>query len=237
MPFFARIFILTALAIAFFIPPNYAQNRVITKAFLTGRYDYSRDTAFIKVDSRYSERIIYLQKITYRAYVKMYAAALKDGVELSIISGTRSFDDQCYKWGSKWNDPQFAGITNTTERASKLLRWWSMPGTSRHHWGTEIDFTNMQLNYYKTAAGKKMYGWLVKNASKYGFYQPFNAGRSKGYQEEKWHWSYLPLSKLYLEEYIKQITYADIKGFDGCTAAKQLGVFNNWVLAVNEGCK
>lgn len=97
MPYFARIFFLALLLIALFVCPGYTQNRVVTKAFLMGKYDYSRDTAFIKVDSRYSSRIIYLQKATYRAYIKMYAAALKDGVELSIISGTRSFDDQCYK--------------------------------------------------------------------------------------------------------------------------------------------
>jgi zinc D-Ala-D-Ala carboxypeptidase len=237
MPIFARIFILTVLLVAFFSSCCHAQNKAITKAFLTGRFDYSRDTSFIKVDSRYTTRIIYLQKATYRAYVKMYTAALKEGVELSIISGTRSFDDQCYKWGSKWNDPQFAGIENTTERAAKLLRWWSMPGTSRHHWGTDIDFTNMTVAYFKTPAGRKMYLWLQNNAAKYGFYQPFCAGRAKGYQEEKWHWSYLPLSKIYLEEYIKQVTYADIKGFDGCNAAKPLDVINNWILAVNPGCK
>lgn len=112
-----------------------------------------------------------------------------------------------------------------------------MPGTSRHHWGTDIDFTNMTIAYFKTPAGKKMYNWLSKNAAKYGFCQPFNANRSGGYREEKWHWSYLPLSKLYVTEYIKQVTYADICGYDGCHAAKELGVFKNWVLAVNPVCK
>jgi D-alanyl-D-alanine carboxypeptidase len=234
---FKRTFFLTWLPFAFFIPCNYAQNRVITKAFLTGHYDYTTDTAFIKVDSRYANRGIFLQKTTYRAYIKMYAAALKDGVELSIMSGTRSFDDQHYKWESEWNSAQFAEIKNTATKAEKLLRWWSMPGTSRHHWGTDIDLVHIKPAWYQAAEGKKMYEWLVKNASKYGFYQPFNAGRASGYQEEKWHWSYLPLSKIYLNEYTKQVTCKDILGFDGCSAAKELNVLNNWVLGINPVCK
>ncbi len=237
MPIFKRIFFLTWIFIALFVSADKAQNKVITKGFLTGHYDYTADTSFIKVDSRYPNRGIFLQKVTYRAYIKMNAAALKDGIELSIMSGTRSFDDQHYKWELKWNDAQFAGIKDLKAKASKLLRWWSMPGTSRHHWGTEIDLANIKLAYYKTAAGKRMYEWLTKNAAKYGFYQPFNANRSGGYQEEKWHWSYLPLSKIYLSEYVKKVKYEDIFGFDGCGAAKELDVINNWVLAVNPVCK
>ena len=147
MQFFARIFFLAWISIVLFVLKMNAQPRAITKAFLMGHYDYTRDTSFIKVASRYSDRDVFLKKETYRAYVKMYAAALKDGVELNIVSGTRSFSDQCYKWESKWNDPQFSGIKNTAAKALKLLRWWSMPGTSRHHWGTDIDLTNILIHY------------------------------------------------------------------------------------------
>src|ERR1700744_3318119 len=116
MNFLTRVFPPVCLMIALFFVNGHAQPK-ITKAFLMGHYDYSKDTSFIKVDNRYSERVIYLQKATYRAYIQMHAAALKEGVELNIISGPRSFEDQCYKWGSKWNDPQFAGINDPNERA------------------------------------------------------------------------------------------------------------------------
>ena len=236
MPVFARIYILAGI-IMLRITVVYAQHKPITKAFLTGRYDHTSDTSFSKVDSRYSNNCVYLKKETYTAYKKMYDAALKDGVKLSIISGTRSFNDQHYKWDTKWNNSEYAGIKNTAVKATKMVRWWSMPGTSRHHWGTDIDLTNMKLAFYRSAAGIKMFAWLSKNAAKYGFYQPFNAGRTTGYQEEKWHWSYLPLSKIYLHEYVKQVTYADIYGFNGCKSAEQLGVIKNWVLGVNPVCR
>lgn len=237
MRFFARTFFLAWIFIALFILQSYAQNQSITKAFLMGRYDYTRDTSFIRVAARYSDRVIFLKKQTYRAYIKMYSAAIKDGVQLNIVSGTRSFNDQCYKWESKWNDPQFSGIKNTAAKAEKLLRWWSMPGTSRHHWGTDIDLTNIKLAYFNTPAGRKMYTWMLNNAAKYGFYQPFNANRTIGYQEEKWHWSYLPLASIYLKEYIKQVNCADITGFDGCRTAKQLDIINARVLAINPACR
>ena len=95
----------------------------------------------------------------------------------------------------------------------------------------------MNLTYYKGDAGKRMFAWLSKNAAKFGFYQPFCCNRKTGYQEERWHWSYLPLSKLYLHEYIKQVTYADIVGFNGSKSAEQLGIIKNWVLGINPECK
>ena len=96
-----------------------------------------------------------------------------------------------------------------------------------------MDLVSMKIAYYKSAQGKKMYDWMVKNAAKYGFFQPFNAGRSAGYQEEKWHWSYLPLAKIYLKEYMRQVSYADIIGFPGSEAAPQLDVIKSQVLAIN----
>ncbi len=215
----------------------YPQSRNITKAFLTGHINYTRDTSFIKISHKYTDRKVYLQKATYTAYQKMYAAALKEGVVLSVISGTRSFYDQHYKWYSKWTDPEFSGIRDKKVKAQKLLSWWSMPGTSRHHWGTDLDLVNLSPSFYATSSGKKVYNWLVNNAHKFGFYQPFNAGRSIGYKEEKWHWSYLPLAKVYLQQYIKQISYADLNGFPGSEAAKELDVIKSQVLAINLACK
>ncbi|GAB3923971.1 M15 family metallopeptidase [Mucilaginibacter myungsuensis] len=207
------------------------------KNFLLGRYDPARDTSFCKVDHIYTERAVYLKKKVYTAYKRMYAAALKDGIKLNIISGTRTFNDQCYKWGSKWTADQFAHLTDKAARSEQLLRWWSMPGTSRHHWGSEMDLVNLKLAFFKTAEGKRVYNWLVTNAPNFGFQQPFNAGRTTGYQEEKWHWSYVPLAKIYLAEYVKQISYRDINGFSGCEAAQKLDVINNRVLAVNGACR
>ena len=74
---------------------------------------------------------------------------------------------------------------------------------------------------------------MVKNAARFGFFQPFDAGRTEGYQEEKWHWSYLPLAKIYLKEYLSQVSYTDFVGFPGSKAAVELDVIKRQVLAIN----
>ncbi|MGF1923281.1 MAG: M15 family metallopeptidase [Bacteroidia bacterium] len=208
-----------------------------SKDFLLGKYNYTKDTSFIKVPQQFTKSTVYLKKETYTAFQNMRQAALKAGIVLTIISGTRSFSDQRYKWELKWHTSEFATIKNVKQKAAKLLRWWSMPSTSRHHWGTDIDLNNMKIAYYKTAEGKKLYNWLVKNAPKYGFHQPFTANRATGYQEEKWHWSYVPLSVKYVRAYVRQVSLADINGFLGFNAAKDLDVIKNWVLGVNPKCK
>ena len=211
----------------------HAQHGGITKAFLMGRHNYPQDTSFIKVPYRYAEKSVTIKKAAYNAYLKMYAAAKKDGITLTIISGTRSFYEQEAIWERKWNEVQAMNNSDAKKVALAVLRWSSMPGTSRHHWGTDMDLVSLKKNFYTTANGKKVYAWLCTNAPKYGFFQPFNAGRNEGYQEEKWHWSYLPLAKVYLQQYLKKVTYADISGFKGAPVAAQLDVINNKVLAIN----
>ena len=215
---------------------SFAQQKPISKQFLLGRYNYRSDTSFVKVPGMYTDKTVYLKKETFKAFVKMRAAALKEGVTLTIISGTRSFYDQSNKWESKWDNRDFTTYTRKN-KVVKMLKWWSMPGTSRHHWGTDVDLTNLNLSFYSSPKGKKMYAWMQANAAKYGFYQPFNANRPSGYQEEKWHWSYVPLARVYLSAYVKQISYADITGVKGAEVAGDIDIIKNWVLAVNTQCK
>ena len=208
-----------------------------SKDFLMGKYDYTKDTSFIKVPIQFARNNVYLKKETYVAFLKMREAALRSGINLHIISGTRSFRDQSFKWESKWDAEEFVHIKDSQQKVLQLLRWWSMPGTSRHHWGTDLDLNNMKPAYYNTDAGKKLYNWLISNAPKFGFQQPFSANRLSGYQEEKWHWSYVPLSKNYLKAYVKQVSYTDINGFKGAQNAKEIAVISNWVMGVNPQCK
>ena len=93
-----------------------AQVNTITKDFLLGKFDYTRDTSFTKVNWRYTQRgNVYLKKETYQAFLKMREAAANAGVELTIISGTRSFYDQHYKWDSEWNAPKFYDLNGVAK--------------------------------------------------------------------------------------------------------------------------
>ncbi|MBK6785752.1 MAG: D-alanyl-D-alanine carboxypeptidase family protein [Saprospiraceae bacterium] len=47
----------------------------------------------------------------------------------------------------------------------------------------------------------KVITWLLKNSASYGFcmtYTKFDAQRTTGYQPEKWHWSFTPVSASYI---------------------------------------
>ena len=214
-----------------------ATGQQVSKDFLTGKYNYATDTTFIRVPSALSSKTTYLKKEALLAFQKMHQAALKQGIRLVIISGTRSFNDQKAIWERKWSAAQFAGISIEAQRSTQILNWSSMPGTSRHHWGTDMDLNSMRLEFYKTTTGKRLYDWLCLNAPKFGFQQPFSAGRSSGYREEKWHWSYIPLSKGYLQAYQEMISNVDINGFKGAHTAAEIGVITNWVSGVNRQCK
>ena len=209
----------------------------VDRDFLLGNVTRKDNPLFVQVDDDHTERRIFLLHPVYEAYQKMYKAALTDSVELVITSGHRTFVEQVCEWELRWNNPRTeTDFENDTEKARFILQYRSLPGTTRHHWGTDIDLNSFELAYYETEEGKKVYTWLKKNAATYGFYQPYTAideNRPSGYQEEKWHWSYQPLSRLMLIKYLDLITIDDIKGFKGDTAAKKLPIMEAWVCGIN----
>lgn len=216
----------------------------IDKNYLLGRFDPAKDSRFIQLDASISSGSAlngYLRKETWEAFQKMTAAARKDGVTLVIISATRNFDSQKRIWENKWagktkvQGKDLTTVTDLKERAKLIMLYSSMPGTSRHHWGTDMDLNSLENSYFEKGEGKKIYEWMVAHASEYGFCQPYTSkanGRT-GYEEEKWHWSYLPLSKKLLEEYLKEISYTDISGFAGSEAAKSVESIEKYVKGVN----
>jgi hypothetical protein len=75
-------------------PNSEMSNPDVSKDFLLGKFDYRKDEKFVLVDKKWSKKEVYLQKKAFVAFVKMAEAAKEDGVDLFILSGTRSFSDQ-----------------------------------------------------------------------------------------------------------------------------------------------
>lgn len=202
---------------------------VYTKAELLGDIDPSQEKGFDRVKEKYASRNdAYLRDEVYDAFRNMWKDARKDGVDLIIISATRNRSYQSGIWNRKWNS--FGG--NESDRAERILQYSSMPGTSRHHWGTDFDLNSLENSYFESGEGKKIYDWLNTHASEYGFFQPYtryNGFRDAGYREEKWHWSYYPLASRFQRAYTHIITYEDINGFEGSWYAEKLDVINNYV--------
>jgi LAS superfamily LD-carboxypeptidase LdcB len=208
----------------------------INKDFILGKYNYKKDTTFIKVKPIHSSKLIYIKKEVYDSFKKMYSKAQKDDIRLIIVSGTRNFYEQKSIWERKWVKNK---NLKPLKRAKKILEYSSMPTTSRHHWGTDIDLNSLNNSYFDNGKGKKEYEWLLKNAKDFGFYQVYTnktKGRT-GYNLEKWHWSYLPLASRYLKYYNENITYKDISDFKGSELAEQAKMITEYVNGISSQAK
>ena len=213
--------------------PDSIRFKGLTNDFVLGKFNYRKDRAFVKVDRQHSNKVIYLQKQTYDAFLEMLNEAKKEGIDLTIISGTRNFNAQRVIWNRKWEKYK---VLAPKTRALKILEYSSMPSTLRHHWGTDMDLNNLNNVYFESGKGLKEYNWLVENAFKYGFFQPYTSKENgrKGYEMEKWHWSYQPLSGLYLDYYNMEITYNDITGFSGFEFAKDINSISDYVNGIDK---
>ena len=218
------------------------------KIYLMGKFDPAQREDFVPILEEYNIAgyKIYLRKETLNAFLKMASVADKDEIDLKIISATRNFDYQNSIWNKKWtgvtlvNEKNLAkNIPDGLKRFKKILEYSAVSGASRHHWGTDIDINNANPEYFKTKKGKEVYEWLAKNAKDFGFCQPYTLKdntRPTGHNEEKWHWSYLPLAKTFTQEYKNLITDADIKGFDGDEYVSNFNLINDYALGINPDC-
>lgn len=216
-------------------------NNLITKSFLLGKISFSSNKKFIKLEKKFHTKSeMFLEKQTADAFKRMYFAAKEDGINLIIVSGARNYYAQKSIWERKFKKNEEAGMS-PIDNAYKILLYSSMPSTSRHHWGTDIDINNLEPEYFESGIGKIEYEWLVTNASKFGFCQVYSDfsknDRSSGYQEEAWHWTYTPQSKRFLDEYNKIIRHQDINGFIGSDLAEKLGMIENYVNGISSDCR
>ena len=209
---------------------------VISKKELLGQFDPSSHPDFEKIHSDYTNKpSIYLRKKAYSAFKDMFYDAKLCGIDLKIISATRNFNYQKGIWERKWKRTKYMGWQKA-DKALDILKYSSMPGTSRHHWGTDIDLNDLNNSYFETGEGQIIYQWLRLHAKDYGFEQVYTSkdqGRT-GYQEEKWHWSYLPLSSIYLQEYNRLITSEDINNFNGSEVAGEIQAIEKYVNGIQK---
>lgn len=224
------------------------ERRAELKLYLMGKFEPSQKEGFVSVPDAYSISgyKMYLRKETLDAFLKMAEKAKEENIDLKIASATRNFAYQKNLWNNKWtgytlveNKDLSKSIPDGLKRFEKILEYSAAPSTSRHHWGSDIDINNANKEYFETKTGEKVYEWLEKNASAFGFCQPYNQKRNTrttGYNEEKWHWSYAPLAKTFTQEYKNLIQETEINGFMGDENVSKLNLINDYVLGINPEC-
>lgn len=194
------------------------------------------DTGLVELQSR-DQRQFLLEPQTAQAFTRMQQAAASDGISIAICSAYRSFNRQQQLWDAKANgqrpllDSHSRPLTDLQSMDENtllqtILLWSALPGTSRHHWGTDLDLFDdsaiqrqqLQLiNAEYQVAGPcfKMQQWLDSNAADYGFYRPFQPHLS-GTSPELWHYSYYPVAEPWRCQYntehlAKILTDSDIR--------------------------
>jgi len=218
-------------------------------SYIMGHFDPASHPDFVLIDTIHADRSgLYLHKDTYSAFRMMYKAAHNDGIQLQIRSATRNFIAQKNIWEGKWTgetlieNGQNASIAypDPVQRATMILKYSSMPGSSRHHWGTDIDLNAFDNTWFESGNGLQLYQWLSQNASRFGFCQPYCAkgkNRPYGYEEERWHWSYMPLSQQLSQMAADSLKDSMIAGFMGSEVASQLNIVERYVLGINVECE
>jgi len=217
---------------------NHTQNFVVdegfSKAELLGQIQPASHASFSLVPQKYASKTgIYLRTEVLFAFKALHQAAIDEGLEIRILSGTRSFAYQQSIWERKWEKPRYMGW-DALDKALDILTYSSMPGTSRHHWGTDIDLNALENAYFESGEGREVYEFLNRCAPTFGFQQVYtpkdipNSPRS-GYEEEKWHWSYTPISIPMLKAYNALISTEDIRGFQGASQADSVKIINDYV--------
>ncbi len=118
------------------------------------------------------------------ALEEMFAAAKEDGINLSIVSGFRSYSKQ----SSIYSRKKASVGQKEADRVS------ARPGTSEHQLGLAMDLAKRGSSQLNTSFGKTKEGqWVMENAHRFGFIVRYLDGYEHvtGYMYEPWHVRYV----------------------------------------------
>lgn len=146
-----------------------------------------------------------------KAFDAMKAAALKDGIVIKVVSSYRDYAHQNRIWERKYARFRESGLS-PMQAIQKIIEYSTIPGTSRHHWGTDIDLIDgtpevdgdvlVPSKFHGNGPFCKFKDWMDVHAIFFGFQLVYTDDIDrKGFKYEPWHYSYVPLSKPYLKTY------------------------------------
>ncbi|WP_432459845.1 M15 family metallopeptidase [Agarivorans sp. QJM3NY_25] len=167
------------------------------------------------------------------------SAATQAGFQLAVYSGYRDFHRQSLIWNHKWqglrpildqhSHPISLAELSDEQKMHAILRWSALPGTSRHHWGTDFDLYDPQLlpagsslalipQEYEAGGCQHSFAcWLEQHAKSYGFFFPYQRFQG-GVEFEPWHLSHLACSQIKLsgletDTLLSHLRQAQVAGF------------------------
>jgi len=123
----------SAGAVALSVLPNMA---------FSSPYEYSVLELMGKAEIELFGEGINLRKEAHDAFVRMKKAAYQDGIDIKVISSYRDFYRQEGIWERKFIRYTEQDNMKPLAAIDKIIEYSTIPGTSRHHWGTDIDLVD-----------------------------------------------------------------------------------------------
>ena len=137
------------------------------------------------------------------AYERLKVAAAQNGWHLILVSGYRSYWHQVQVWNDRYHQVSPDDKLPEAQRLRAVMAYVDLPGLSRHQWGTELDISEESLRGQLLHQSddlperiKDFYKWMDENAPAFGFCRTYK-GTGGLIQDEPWHWSYQPYSRVY----------------------------------------
>lgn len=192
---------------------------------------------------------INLRKAAHDSFLEMKKAAYSAGFDIKIVSSFRDFYRQEGIWERKYLSYTEDERLSPLKAIDKIIEYSTIPGTSRHHWGTDIDI----IDGYPKASGDVLVPgkfenggpyeglklWLDENSEKFGFYLVYtNDPRRRGFKYEPWHYSYAPISIPMLTAYrrlnvMKLLLQEEFMGIEHFTAGFVRTYVQDHILDIN----
>src|SRR5262245_14118478 len=157
-----------------------------------------------------------LHKGVVSPFLTLRAAAAADGIDLVAFSSFRDFDRQLAIWNGKFRgerpvlgrdgQPLDVATLSEAEKVEAILWWSALPGTSRHHWGTDFDVVDaaampagyklqvIPSEYLDGGPFQRLTNWLDRHMHAFGFYRPYTTDRG-GVSPEPGHLSHAPVAQ------------------------------------------
>ncbi len=175
---------------------------------------YTRDQLIGKGNPEFKGDGFKMHPEAFDSYQRMKTQAATQGIAIEMVSAYRSFQRQKEIFEGKYRRFTGQGLSPIAA-IEKIIEYSTIPGTSRHHWGTDIDIIDangrprpesvlQERHFHGKGAFCKLKEWLDEHAEDFGFYEVYTdlPGRM-GFKYEPWHFSYAPVSKPMLQEYRK----------------------------------
>ncbi len=212
-----------------------ALRAAVTDAFLTGEQTTPAEARLLAdisgvVNSRFADMAAHYSAVWLPAN---RGPGLPPRLSIVGGQGVRRFPDQAAIVRG-----QLGALTATSADAQiraeieRVLTTRSMPGFSRHHWGTDIDIVSAdRVRWTGTGDLVALIPFIRDHAPRFGFFNPyagpsgtpasggFPSPAAPHYLEEPWHLSYAPIATVLQAEWARRITGAVLDGLVTRTAA------------------